>query len=267
MSKFETKHKIFLVVFSLIALTLTGISNYLHQRLLPQAPIPVFRSEQPRPTEVLSAPPRNSQPEPETVARNTLDDAEERSRRERQAAAERAAAEHAKFLARYVNSGFARKPGAKMVALVAVSENGKLNHAVGTAISGKLNSDAVQTISSILTPEFVSDGLFNTAFSDSYSIFKKLELANSVDALVLARETVRYTKNPSLENVTSAHMELEIGTFSSDQTAESHSWKFNANGAGFNNDAARLMAEDRLIKQLDAATNITPTAIFPTPMQ
>src|SRR5690348_14180793 len=46
-----------------------------------------------------------------------------------------AAAEHANYLARYLNSGYTRMPGVKTVALMVASEDKQLNHAVANVVA------------------------------------------------------------------------------------------------------------------------------------
>jgi len=168
-----------------------------------------------------------------------------------------AAAEHASYLAQYVNSGPARRPGVEAVAIVAASEDGKLNRAVTAALVNRFQSEPVEIAHSFFKPAFVSDGLFNDAFAGTGDIFNKLELAKSLDALLLARQEVRYSSNPSLENVITATMQLNVVALPVTGQADSKSWTFTASGAGFKQEEARAMAEQRLIKQITTDTNMT----------
>jgi hypothetical protein len=163
--------------------------------------------------------------------------------------AEEAAAARATYLARYVNSTSPRQPGMKMVAVAVVSENGAFNFALNAAVASRLKTPSVATPTSFFRPAFVSDGLFANAFAGSNGIFDKLELSKSLDALLLGREQVQYSSDPSLENVTTANMQLEITAFSI-ADGQSQSWTYVANGAGFKQSEARQMAEERLIKQI-----------------
>ena len=159
--------------------------------------------------------------------------AQMRAERER-LAAEKAAAEHAGFLARYVNPGFSRKPGMKAAAIAVESEDGKPNRVVSAALAGNFQNDTVEVVPSILKPEFVSDGLINDAFNDSSDLPRKLELAKSVDGLLLARETVEYSTNPALLNVITASLRLEVLLKPVTGKNPARIWTFTANGAGFN---------------------------------
>jgi hypothetical protein len=169
---------------------------------------------------------------------------------------EQASAEHAKYLARYLNTGSSRKPGMKMVAIAVVSENGTFNHAVNAAIANRFKTDSVEVLTSFFRPPFVTDGLFANALAGSNEIFDKLELSKSLDVLLLGREEVQYSTDPSLENVMSANMQLEVTAIS---MADGHrqSWTFVANGAGFKQSEARLMAEERLLKQIAGDTKMS----------
>src|SRR5207249_3786231 len=63
-------------------------------------------------------------------------------------AAQNAAEAHAKFLARYLNSDFVRKPGSKTVFITVASEDGKFNRAVTAAVASRFKTESVETVSS-----------------------------------------------------------------------------------------------------------------------
>lgn len=137
-----------------------------------------------------------------------------------------------------------------LVAVAAVSENGRFNHALDTAIADRFRSGAVEASSSLFTSEFVSDGLFRATCDDPEKVLKQLEIAKSVDAILLARQTVEYSQDPSLDNVISANMHLEILEISASQPDSAQTWTLSASGAGFTQKDARALAEERLIKQI-----------------
>ncbi len=169
---------------------------------------------------------------------------------------EDAATARATYLARYLNSGSYRKPGMKTVAVAVVSENGAFDFALNSAVASHLKTDSASILTSFFRPAFVSDGLFANAFAGSNGIFDKLDLSKSLDVLLLGREQVQYSSDPSLENVMTANMELEIAAFSI-ADGQSQSWTFVANGAGFKQTEARQMAEERLIKQIAKDTKMS----------
>jgi hypothetical protein len=172
-------------------------------------------------------------------------------------AAQQAAAEHARYLARYTDNSFTRKPGTKTIAVAVATENATWNSDMSGALVSRFKNDPVQLLSSFFKPAFVSDGLFNNAFDNSIALFNKLELSKSLDGLLLARERVRYTTNPSLENVITASMELDVTTLPIGSQAEKRTWTFTAAGAGFTQENARQQAEERLIKQIANDTKMT----------
>ncbi len=213
------------------------------------------------------------QPEqPAIITRRNTEDELEVSRREAQAveatraveaaaatrrAAAEAAAQHAAFLARYLNPAPTRTSGLKTVAMAVATEAGKPNRALATALADKLKSSSSQIFSAFFTPAFLSDQMFSAAFADATQVFTKLELRNSVDTLVVARQQIQYSANPALENVITANMTLEVAVFPADAASESHSWTFTANGAGFRQTDARAMAEERLLRQIAADTRMS----------
>lgn len=172
------------------------------------------------------------------------------------AAQEDAAAKRAQFVARYLNNTSVKQPGVTAVAVVVMSENRKLNNTVATAFARHFDSGSVRTLSSLFTPEFISDGLFESAAGGSSDVVSKLDLANSLDTLLLAKQTVQYSRNPSLENTITANMQLEVTAVSVAVRGRNQTWTFSANGAGFSQTQAREMAEERLMKQISDDTNI-----------
>jgi hypothetical protein len=181
--------------------------------------------------------------------------AEELAAKERKAA-QMAAEEHARFLEQHLNTGFARKAGFKTVAF-AVACDGKMHHGLDAALVDRFKGESIRMLPSFFTSEFVSDGLFETAFTGSKETFTKLELAKYVDALILAREQVEYSKNPDLENVITATIQLEVTSLSVPGNAVAQTWSFVANGAGFKQPEARALAEERLAKQIAKDTKMS----------
>jgi hypothetical protein len=176
----------------------------------------------------------------------------------RQKAAEEAAAEHAQYLARYLNSGFVKQSGVETIAVVAASENGKFNSAVSDALASRFKSKAVETLPSFFKLEFISDGLFNDAFNGIAALSQKLELGKFLDGLLLAREEVTYSPNSSsLDNVITATMQVEIELVPVSSSLQDERWTFTATGAGFKNEEARALAEERIIKQISTDTKMS----------
>ena len=174
-------------------------------------------------------------------------------------AVQAAATGHAEYLARYLNSGFNRKPGSETVAIAVASENGTLNRAVTAALISRFQSGPVQILSPFFKPEFVSDGLFNDAFTGSGEILNKLELSKSLDGLLLARQDVQYSTNPSLQNVVTATMQLKVTVVPVSGRGDGKTWTFTASGPGFTKEVARQAAEERLIKQIADDTKMSLT--------
>jgi hypothetical protein len=171
-------------------------------------------------------------------------------------AREDALAAHAAELAKYLNGTFSRKPGIMSVAVAAASEDGTLNRHIGEALASRFKTNTIEMLPSLFTAEFLSDGLFADTFSGSRAPLARLDLLNSLDGLVLARESVDYSQNPSLENTVSAHMQVNVTAMPVAAKGDGETWTFTANGVGFKRDDARSLAEERLIKQIAEATNM-----------
>jgi hypothetical protein len=211
---------IFIAVFSVIALLVNSTQGFGNTWKTPTDPTPV------------SSPIQNPAPV--------------------QQAAQNATAEHARFLAQYVSGSFTRQAGGRRIAIVVATEDRKQDSAVTVALAHKFQGASVQVSSSFFTEKFISDGLFNDALSGSSELLRKLDLANSVDVLVLAKENVVYSQNAALDNVTTATMQIEITVVPVSGTGVSQTWAFTAYGPGFSKEVARNAATDRLIKQIAA---------------
>jgi flagellar biosynthesis GTPase FlhF len=174
-----------------------------------------------------------------------------------QKAAKEAADAHAEFLARYTDTNFSRNPGIEMAAVAVASESGTMNHAIGAALVNRFKGERHDFSDSFFKPALVSDGLFNAAFNGSSDLFNKLELAKSLNAILLARQDVQYSTNTTLANIVTANMHLEIVALPIAGKIQSQDWKFMANGAGIGPAEAREQAEERIIKQINTDTNMS----------
>ena len=196
------------------------------------------------------------QPTPVPVVDNTAVVAAAQQARQEAAAQQKviqeAAARRAAFLGRYLAGSLVRTPGVAMVAVVAVNPDGSLNRAVSSALGNHFSRPSVNLLSSVFNQEFVSDGLFKQVFGGSTEPIRNLELATSLDALVLARQAAQYSPNPDL-NVMTASLQLEIVVVPIAQGVQAQSWSLNASGAGYTQAAARQLAEDRLLKEIAKA--------------
>ena len=172
-------------------------------------------------------------------------------------AAEDAAAKHAAFLARYLNAGFSKTPGSRTLALVVATDDGKIDRTISAALAGHFKNGTVQISTSFFKPEFVSDNLFASIFSGSTEIINQLELAKSLDALLLARLTVQYSTSPELDNVMTAHARLEVQVVPVAAGIQNQTWSFTANGPGFSQGEALSSAEERLTKQITNDTKMS----------
>lgn len=176
--------------------------------------------------------------------------------------AQNAAMEHAQYVGKYVGSGFPVKTGNRNVAFAVASEDGKLNRTVTTALASHFQNGNAHVLQPFFKSEFVTDGLFNDALSGSGELFRKLDLAKSVDALVLARQDVTYGQSAAMENLVSATMRLDVVVVPVSGQGDSKTWSFTAVGPGFTKEVARGAAEERLIKQIAADTKMSLDPFF-----
>lgn len=165
-------------------------------------------------------------------------------------AAEHALTEHARFLARYLNSGFPRKAGAAVIGVSIESETGTMNPAIARALAERLGTNDTQVLDSFFKPDFVADKYADSILSGDTVIFDRLQLTNWLNGVLVGRQTVAYSTNSALENTITANVRLEVKLFPVGLARESQSWAFSGNGVGFNAFDARQLAEDRIIHRI-----------------
>jgi hypothetical protein len=172
-------------------------------------------------------------------------------------AAQDAAAERAKYTARYLNPGFTRNPGQKAVAIAAQFQTGEPDRPIADALARHLESENLVLFTSFFKPAFYADGLFNNILAGATESIDRLELTNRADALLLAQEQVQYSTNGTeLDNVITAHARLEVAFLPFGVMRREQTWTYLANGAGFNPNEARSNADERLLKQIAGDTNM-----------
>lgn len=171
-------------------------------------------------------------------------------------AAQAVATEHARFLARYLNSGFERQPGVAAVGVAIASEQGTANYDLATALTRRLQTDGVQLLTAFFKPEFVADQRVAEILSGQTAVLTQLELTNSLAGVLVGRQRVEYSTNAALENTVTANLRLELLALPVALPGQNQSWDFMATGVGFRPQEARKLAEERLIEQIARNTNM-----------
>lgn len=168
----------------------------------------------------------------------------------------KAAVERARYQERYLYRGFARKPGIKTVA-IAAAENGQPVRSIARALADHLEVENLVLYTSCFKPAFFADGLFGRIFGGSIEPIEKLGLTNTVDALLLAQENIRYDTNSiGTQNGVTARMRLNVMFLPFTTMRPEMNWTFLANGTGGDPARARQQAEARLRQQIASNTNL-----------
>lgn len=259
MKKIETWKTVTLIVALLVAASLVNGAHDFFFAERESRPTSDNRSYAVRPIPPVSREqPQQTYQAPQPVVERSIPEPERTVQFVRQKTPEELAAERTQFLARYMNAHDRRSPGVQTVAIVAVNENGKLNGTLATILADRIKGEDVKTLTSLFTPEFVSDGFFKDAFNDSPAPIARLELGEVVNTLLLAQVSVEYVSNPSLQDLITARMKFDVVRVSVARRAESQAWTWSANGPGFKQSDARAAAEERIIKQLSTDTKFFP---------
>ena len=164
-----------------------------------------------------------------------------------QAAAQAAADEQKAYRIRYLGDHNARYSIAVMVA----DENGKPNESLAQSICTLLDTNDLTTTASLFTPDFIADGLFSQMLSGSKEAFDKLELTNTIQAVMLAHQSVEYSTNSAIADVITATMTFDASAFSTSGFQMIFANSIKVAGAGLTRLEARTMAEERVLKQLE----------------
>lgn len=185
-------------------------------------------------------------------AKRAQNEAQAKARDEaaRKNAIEQAAAEHAQFLARYLNPGFTRKAGGTTIAAAVESEQRTMNLVDANALVQRFANSDVQILNSFFKPEFVADNFIDNVFSGDTSVLGRLELTNSLDGVLFGRETITYSTNNALENTASAELQLGLMLLPLNSAKSGSAWTLSATGAGFNNSDARQQAEKLMVSRI-----------------
>jgi hypothetical protein len=171
-------------------------------------------------------------------------------------AAEKAAAERAALLARYMNSSLGRRFGGVTIGIAIESEKGTMNPNIANALAQRLKTSDIHFLNSFFKPEFVADNYVTRIFSGDTTVFDRLELTNSLNAVLVGRQSVSYSTNRALENTVTANLRLEVMALPVGLSRDNQSWNFAANGIGFRPEEARQAAEDRIVEQIAKHTNM-----------
>lgn len=174
-----------------------------------------------------------------------------------QKAAPAAAAGRAAAVARYLNVNFARHRSMEVFGVAVAGEDGTLDRVVTDALVGRFEGEDVELIGSLFKPAFFSDGLFRATFAGSPDAVTELALTNYVDALLLGREEAGYSTNTFPRNVVSVSLRLNLIAAPLLGGNGEETWNFSAIGSGSNAPAARAMAEQRLVGQINNDTNMS----------
>jgi len=174
-------------------------------------------------------------------------------------------AEHRSFLAKYLNSAVPRDQAVHTIAVAVVCGSNDFDRPLADAIINRCQQENSNFLPDLFTHEFISAGFFDAAFGGRTEIERKLDLASFADTLLLGREAIRYSKSPGLQNLITAHIDLEVKSVPMTARGYSQRWMFNANGPGFSDGQALAAAEERIMKQI-TRTNFSLVP-FPTGQQ
>lgn len=151
---------------------------------------------------------------------------------------------------RYLKADYTKVAGKQNVVIAASTEGQGNSSALASLLTRRFENPTAHISSSVFTEGFFTDGLFGEAWSNPAEIFHKLELAKSLDVLILAKQDTQYSQQPELQNIYTATITVTVQVIPISVPANARQWKFTANGPGFTKEVALKAAEERLQKQI-----------------
>ena len=170
--------------------------------------------------------------------------------------------EHDKYVAHYINAEIKRGRDSKLVPILVVTEDGTIDRTLTHALSQHVKSDGVSPVESYFKPEVLSDGLFTGLFYESNQMRQNLDLDKSVDGLIFGKLSVDYSSNPTLQNVITARVSLEVVVQATQSHEAGTATTLNVSGAGFDEKAARIAAIERLLIEIEKDKKISLNPIL-----
>lgn len=162
-----------------------------------------------------------------------------------------AAQKHENFLNRYLLSrSFINRPESQEVAVLVVDEDNKISYEITQEITSILKKMRTNVTASLFTGQFVTDGLFRKIFEGNAGEVKNLGLSEHIDHIVLCKKTAKFTENPEMQNMITAHAVIEIHVISAKTGVIEEVFAVSEVGAGFSKAAAEDTAKERILKKL-----------------
>jgi hypothetical protein len=169
---------------------------------------------------------------------------EERKRMAASNATVAAKAELAAYRKRYIalNTSFDHN-------VLIVNEKNSQSLDLSSLVAESLQNGDAQITTSFFRPAFVTDGLFEKAFTGQADELQRLPIKDGVQTISFGRQSVSYTKNPDLGVIT-ANMALEMNVVRTDGFQSLYGQTIKSIGAGLSEEEARSNAEAKIVAQL-----------------
>lgn len=155
------------------------------------------------------------------------------------------------FLNKYVNLSIANLPSTKEIAILVIDGSDNENNEIEAKISSIIRSAAMNPVLSLFKRPFIQERLFADIFSGDISAIKELKLENRIDFLVFGKINKDFKQNEGLQDVISAHLNIEIKIYSCVNGTLTNSTSLKTTGAGFSNVEAEGKALELINEKLN----------------
>ena len=177
---------------------------------------------------------------------------------ERDAAA-KAIRDHEAYLDRYLAERImANAPDTKVVAVLVVDQDRRVDHETGQAIVTLLQKQHVNATSSLFTDKFAADGLFEKVLANEQGDIKLLELAGHVDELVFVKTVAKFSGTRQVAGLVTAKLTATFRTVDVVSGRVLNGYALESTGVGSDNPKAEALAMERIIAAYASRPTIRP---------
>lgn len=156
------------------------------------------------------------------------------------------------FLSKYINLSIINSPSTKEIAILVIDESEKENNEIEAKIASIIRSGTMNPVLILFKRPFIQEGLFAGIFSGDISAIKELQLENRIDFLVFGKINKDFKRNEELQDVISAHLNIEIKIYSCVKGTLTNSTSLKTIGAGFSNAEAEGKALELMNEKLNS---------------
>ena len=150
-----------------------------------------------------------------------------------------------------LNDSFKNKKGSNEMAVLIINADNSINADLSQKIAAIYkNGKGYNTTTSLLSTQFITDGLFIKVFNGEKFDFAKQKIKGYADFLCLGKLTTEITNSSVSTNMLEAALNLELKIVNTSNGAAINSFSKNKKGIGFSKQQAIEVATENIINDL-----------------